>query len=180
MTPKQKFSMQKTSAVKRGIGWHLTFDEWMEIRQESGKLAQRGREKGCFVMGRIGDCGPYSKNNVQIIPVETNHADAFRNGTGKGGSVHAGTGKGWTKNGNEVTTTAAAELYDPSSDTWESLPDMPTARGSAGAAVIGDTCFVIGGFRWSPPLAFAVTEGLSTRWRIYFPSKAQEARTAGA
>ena len=32
--------------------------------------------------------------------------------------------------------------------------------------MIGDTCFVIGGFRWSPPLAFAVTEGLS------FPARA--------
>jgi serine/threonine-protein kinase PknK len=74
---------------------------------------------------------------------------------------------GWTKNGSDVSTSAAAEMYDPASDTWESLPDMPTARGSAGSAVIGDTCFVIGGFRWSPPMAFAVTEGFSSASRTW-------------
>jgi N-acetylneuraminic acid mutarotase len=35
--------------------------------------------------------------------------------------------------------------YDPASDTWKALAPMPTARGAAVAAVVGDKIYVIGG-----------------------------------
>ena len=37
------------------------------------------------------------------------------------------------------------EAYDPQTDTWETLEPMPTARHGLGAAVVGDTIYVIGG-----------------------------------
>lgn len=40
---------------------------------------------------------------------------------------------------------AAVDVYDPATDSWSSLPPMPTARGGAGAAVIGSRLYVVGG-----------------------------------
>ncbi|MCH8873205.1 hypothetical protein IH824_10620, partial [candidate division KSB1 bacterium] len=37
------------------------------------------------------------------------------------------------------------EVYDPKTDTWQSLEPMPTARGGLAAATIGNTIFVFGG-----------------------------------
>ena len=80
---------------------------------------------------------------------------------------------GWIRTPNDVATTAAGEVYDPAADTWESLPDMPTARGAASAVAIDDVCYVTGGFRWSgPAAAYAVTEGLAIgarTWSVYAP-----------
>lgn len=38
-----------------------------------------------------------------------------------------------------------AEFYDPLSDTWQSLPDMPTPRHGTGAAAVGNRIHVPGG-----------------------------------
>ena len=35
--------------------------------------------------------------------------------------------------------------YDPSGNRWNSMPDMPTARAFAGAAVAGEKIYIIGG-----------------------------------
>ncbi len=40
---------------------------------------------------------------------------------------------------------AKAAVYDPVAGTWAMLPDMPTARGGAAAAALGDDIYVIGG-----------------------------------
>ena len=37
------------------------------------------------------------------------------------------------------------EVYDPATDTWESLQDMPTARGGLAAAALHDKIYVFGG-----------------------------------
>jgi len=37
------------------------------------------------------------------------------------------------------------EVYDPDQDVWTTGPSMPTARHGLGAAVVGDTIYVIGG-----------------------------------
>ncbi len=40
---------------------------------------------------------------------------------------------------------AALERYDPNADRWQQLPDMPTARGGLGAAIVGGHLFAVGG-----------------------------------
>jgi len=41
--------------------------------------------------------------------------------------------------------TGALERYDPEADTWQKLPDMPTARGGLGATVVAGRLVAIGG-----------------------------------
>ena len=65
-TPKGRFSRQKDHAKNRGIDWELSFEEWWEIWEASGKYAQRGRGKGKYCMCRYGDTGSYSKDNFYI------------------------------------------------------------------------------------------------------------------
>jgi N-acetylneuraminic acid mutarotase len=40
---------------------------------------------------------------------------------------------------------ANAAVYDPTTDVWTNLPDMPTARSGPGAAVVGGLVYVLGG-----------------------------------
>ena len=40
---------------------------------------------------------------------------------------------------------ATFECYDPRADTWERMPDAPTARGGVGAAAYGSVVYFIGG-----------------------------------
>jgi hypothetical protein len=76
----------------------MSFDEWLAIWEGSGKYELRGNKKGCYCMARHGDRGPYKAGNVSIIPSTQNVSDAYKNLPGKcGGSLRAGTGRGWTK-----------------------------------------------------------------------------------
>lgn len=63
---------QQQSARERGIAWQLTFPQWCEIWEKSGKEALRGRGKGKFCMSRNGDVGPYSPENVRICEFVVN------------------------------------------------------------------------------------------------------------
>lgn len=65
-TPIGAYARQKCTAKTRGIEFHLSLWEWWTIWQKSGKWARRGRERGQFVMCRIGDEGPYAVDNVFI------------------------------------------------------------------------------------------------------------------
>ena len=72
---KSRFNVQRTHARIRGIEWKLTFDEWLDIWQSSGKLHLRGRTQGQYVMCRKGDTGPYSIDNVLIDLQANNNKD---------------------------------------------------------------------------------------------------------
>ena len=63
---KHKYSCHKGKAKKRQIPFELTFEEWYDIWQQSGKWEERGCKKGQYVMSRKGDIGPYTKENVFI------------------------------------------------------------------------------------------------------------------
>ncbi len=60
------FSAQKINAISNGIEFILTFDEWLFIWLESGKLPERGCRRGQFLMFRKDNIGSYSKDNVEI------------------------------------------------------------------------------------------------------------------
>ncbi len=66
------FHIQKFTSGKRGIAFELTFEEWWDIWNRSGKWEQRGRCKGQYCMARFGDTGSYSVDNVRIITVKEN------------------------------------------------------------------------------------------------------------
>ena len=77
-TPEQKkYTDQKSKAKHRGIDFNLTFEEWWDIWQKSGKWDQRGIHKGQYVMSRIADKGPYALGNVFIQTVGDNNREAF-------------------------------------------------------------------------------------------------------
>lgn len=58
--------MQERNALARGIPFLLSFEQWLSIWTESGKLDQRGRGADKFCMCRFGDYGPYEVGNVFI------------------------------------------------------------------------------------------------------------------
>jgi hypothetical protein len=65
-TPRGRYSQHKGKAVARGIEWRLTFEDWWDIWQTSGKWNLRGRYAHQYVMARYGDRGPYARDNVRI------------------------------------------------------------------------------------------------------------------
>jgi hypothetical protein len=75
-TERQRFSIQRSGAARRGVGWKLTFDEWWKIWQDSGHWEGRGRGSRKYCMCRIGDAGPYAVGNVFIGTNAENVADA--------------------------------------------------------------------------------------------------------
>jgi hypothetical protein len=75
---KSIFVKQKCMAKFREIEWLLTYEEWIDIWDKSGKWDQRGRGVGKYCMSRIGDTGPYSKDNVYINECVKNSGDKFR------------------------------------------------------------------------------------------------------
>ena len=80
-TPRGQFSIQKRKAKQRKIEWLLSFDEWWEIWQGSGKWEERGDSRGKYCMSRHGDQGPYSVENVYINQFELNTKESYeRNG----------------------------------------------------------------------------------------------------
>lgn len=76
----KRYNTQRTNAIKRGIGWSMTFEDWMSVWSASGNLKQRGRATGQYCMCRIGDVGPYKIGNVEILTVEKNLSDSHANG----------------------------------------------------------------------------------------------------
>jgi len=63
---RKKYNTQKSNAKRRSIEFCITFDEWLEIWEASGKWALRGRGADKYCMCRIGDTGAYSVENVFI------------------------------------------------------------------------------------------------------------------
>jgi hypothetical protein len=59
------FHRQKARAKARGIGWELTFSQWLAIW--GNRTAERGRGSAQLCMARFGDTGPYSVGNVKIV-----------------------------------------------------------------------------------------------------------------
>ena len=61
-----KYKTQERNALARGIPFLLSFDQWLFIWTESGKLDQRGRGADKFCMCRNNDVGSYEVGNVFI------------------------------------------------------------------------------------------------------------------
>jgi hypothetical protein len=77
------YVMQRNNAGKRGIAWNLNFAQWYDVWLVSGKLDQRGRGKGKYVMSRIKDAGGYEIGNVHIQLAVENSREAVAKWLGK-------------------------------------------------------------------------------------------------
>lgn len=75
MSSREKYLDQKKQAKQRNIPWLFNYITWWRIWCRSGKWKKRGIYKGCFVMSRPGDKGPYAPWNVEIIRCERNHRE---------------------------------------------------------------------------------------------------------
>lgn len=97
-----KFEGQRGNAERRGIPFLLTFDQWLSIWTESGKLAERGRGSEKYCMSRIGDCGAYEVGNVFIQSGRNNISDGnmgkhmSQETRDKISKAHTGTSHSWS------------------------------------------------------------------------------------
>lgn len=57
------FYAQRSGAKRRGIGWELTFDQWLTWWGED--IHRRGNGHGDLQMQRIADAGPYALDNIR-------------------------------------------------------------------------------------------------------------------
>ncbi|MDE1828533.1 MAG: hypothetical protein KGH65_05225 [Candidatus Micrarchaeota archaeon] len=60
---REAFKRQKAGAKRRGIGWELTFEQWLEWWGDD--LDKRGRGKDDLQMQRFADKGPYAIGNIK-------------------------------------------------------------------------------------------------------------------
>lgn len=72
---RKKFNAHKSNAKRRGIDFCMTFEQWTEMWDKSGKWLQRGRGADKYCMCRVGDTGPYSVENVFIGQGKKNVSD---------------------------------------------------------------------------------------------------------
>ncbi len=70
---KEQYRIQKQNARRRGIGFEITYEQWLEVWGD--KIEQRGVGKGKYCMARNNDQGPYAIDNVKIIPFEDNNKE---------------------------------------------------------------------------------------------------------
>jgi RimJ/RimL family protein N-acetyltransferase len=61
-SPKGQYAKHKENAKRRGVPFHLTFEQWWTL----WKPHWERRGKGGLVMCRKGDSGPYAVGNVYI------------------------------------------------------------------------------------------------------------------
>jgi hypothetical protein len=95
------YQAQRGKAKRRGIAWEISFADWLDVWNESGRWSERGIGASRYCMARHGDTGPYKVGNVSI---QTNSANS-RDGVKKSHVAMAargtrytplGTGRGWT------------------------------------------------------------------------------------
>lgn len=78
-TPKGRYQQHKWHAIKRGVEFLLTFAEWCQIWEDSGRYDERGNlHADGYVMARHNDEGPYAVGNVSIKRLAENTAERNR------------------------------------------------------------------------------------------------------
>jgi hypothetical protein len=74
--PRSKYHVQRAQAVRRGIDFFLTFDEWWSLWEPH--WSKRGKKSNDLCMARTGDTGPYAVGNVKIITVRDNLKERWK------------------------------------------------------------------------------------------------------
>ncbi len=80
-TPRGKYDTHRQNAKKRKIPFLISFEEWWDLWQQSGKWPLRGKRSDQYQMCRYNDLGPYHKDNVYIASSFDNTKEHYlRNG----------------------------------------------------------------------------------------------------
>lgn len=108
---KRAFQTHKNNARTRGILFLLTFEEWVQIWQQSGHLGEWGKFKGQYNMARFGDAGPYAIGNVKIILCEENHKEMRHKLSTKDKMKRERTGSGNSNFGNSWSNTQRQKMF---------------------------------------------------------------------
>lgn len=66
----KSYYMQKRSAPSYGNVWNLSFPDWCNVWEESGKWNARGRGRGKFALARLDSSKPFEIGNVKIMKGE--------------------------------------------------------------------------------------------------------------
>ena len=74
------FVTHRDNAKRRPVPFTLTFEQWLEIWEQSGHLDEYGRAPHEYCMGRIGDRGGYEVGNVYITTNEQNRQEYYERG----------------------------------------------------------------------------------------------------
>lgn len=69
---------QLRAAEWRGIEFDMTFPQWVKVWIDSGRLQERGRGHGKYVMSRFGDKGAYRIGNVFIQLADDNNSEGMQ------------------------------------------------------------------------------------------------------
>lgn len=75
---RRAYTHHRGNAKLRAVAFTLTFDQWWDIWQASGKFSQRGKHKGQYCMSRYGDRGAYEVGNVFVNLSSKNVGDGSR------------------------------------------------------------------------------------------------------
>ena len=70
---RERYHIQKHHSKQRGIEWKFTPVTWWAWWGDDYQY--RGRSKGCLVMARPNDLGPYSPDNCYKATVRENHQE---------------------------------------------------------------------------------------------------------
>ena len=64
------YASHRRSAKKQGIPFQFTFEQWRDWWLTDNRWSRRGRKAGQLQMGRKGNSGPYSPDNVECATKE--------------------------------------------------------------------------------------------------------------
>src|SRR6476646_5461125 len=67
---RRAYRIQKHSAIRRGIPFLFTFEQWSEWWLTDDRWSRCGRKAGQLQMGRKGNSGPYAPENVECVTKE--------------------------------------------------------------------------------------------------------------
>lgn len=64
---REKYSRKKSNAKRKGIGFSLSFDEYVDLVRSAGLVASDIGRVGGYDLARYGDEGPYAVGNCRFI-----------------------------------------------------------------------------------------------------------------
>lgn len=72
----RRYTCHRANAKQRGIAFEIEYADWLQWWKDTGHYHERGNKRGQYVMGRIGDVGPYKIGNIICQQAQVNSVAA--------------------------------------------------------------------------------------------------------